>query len=161
MTQHLGKYRGKVENNQDPNGLGRVQVSVPSVLGDSRDSWAMPCVPYAGDGVGFFAIPPVGTNLWVEFEGGDPSHPIWTGCFWGDGEVPASPALAETKIFKTGVATITLDDTDGAGGITLETTNGMKLKIDSNGIEINNGQGASIKMSGSQISLNEGALEVT
>ena len=40
-----GKYRGKVENNVDPLQQGRVQVSVPAVLGDGRLSWAMPCVP--------------------------------------------------------------------------------------------------------------------
>ena len=34
-------------------------------------------------------IPPVGANVWVEFEGGDPDYPIWSGCFWGTGEVPA------------------------------------------------------------------------
>ena len=37
----------------------------------------------------------------MEFEGGDPDHPIWTGCFWGLGETPVVPALAETKVFKT------------------------------------------------------------
>ena len=161
MTQHFGKYRGKVENNVDSRNLGRVQVSVPAVLGDGRDSWATPCVPYAGDGVGWFAVPPVGANVWVEFEGGDPSHPIWTGCFWGDGETPASPAVAEKKVIQTDVGTITVNDTDGAGGITIETRDGMKLQIDSNGIELNNGQGASIKLSGNQVSINDGALEVT
>lgn len=64
----FGKYRGKVENNIDPMQLGRVQVKVPAVLGDGTMSWAMPCVPYAGSGVGFFAIPPNGANIWVEFE---------------------------------------------------------------------------------------------
>ena len=43
----------------------------------------------AGNGVGFFAIPPKGANVWVEFEGGDPDQPIWSGCFWGIGEAPA------------------------------------------------------------------------
>lgn len=68
--QFLGKHRGKVENNVDPLQLGRVQVSVPAVLGDGRLSWAMPCVPYAGSGVGLFAVAPVGANVWVEFEQG-------------------------------------------------------------------------------------------
>lgn len=77
--QFFGKYRGKVENNIDPMMMGRVQVSVPAVLGDGGLSWAMPCAPYAGSGVGFFAIPPTGANVWVEFEGGDPDYPIWSG----------------------------------------------------------------------------------
>jgi uncharacterized protein involved in type VI secretion and phage assembly len=160
MTQFFGKYRGKVANNVDPMQQGRIQVSVPAVLGSGSLSWAMPCVPYAGSQVGFFAIPPTGANVWVEFEGGDPDFPIWSGCFWGSGEVPASPAVAEMKVFKTDGATITLNDLPGAGGIKIETTTGMKIEITAAGIEINNRQGASLKMSGPQVSVNGGALEV-
>jgi uncharacterized protein involved in type VI secretion and phage assembly len=158
---YWGKYRGQVENNLDPENRGRMQVSVPEVLGEGQLSWAMPCAPYGGSGVGLFAIPPTGANVWVEFEGGDPDYPIWSGCFWGVGEAPASPALAQTKVFKTDVGSITLDDTPGAGGITIETVAGMKIAITSSGIEINNGQGASLKLSGPQVSVNDGALEVT
>lgn len=161
MSQFFGKYRGKVESNVDPLQLGRVQVSVPAVLGDGRMSWAMPCVPYAGSSVGFFAIPPGGANVWVEFEGGDPDYPIWSGCFWGTGEVPASPAVAEMKVLKTAVGTITINDLPGAGGITIETTTGAKIALSASGIEISNGQGATLKLSGPRISLNDGALEVT
>lgn len=42
----------------------------------------------AGDGVGMFFVPPEGTNVTIEFEGGDPDHPIWTGCFWDIGKTP-------------------------------------------------------------------------
>ena len=160
MTEFLSKYRGTVENNIDPMQLGRIQVSVPSVLGEGRMSWAMPCVPYAGPGVGFFAIPPTGANVWVEFEGGDIDYPIWSGCFWGIGEVPAMPAIAEMKILKTDMGTITINDLPGVGGITIETTTGMKIEITALGIEIYNGQGGSIKLTGPQVSINDGALDV-
>ena len=90
MSQFFGKYRGTVVNNIDPLQQGRVQVSVPAVLGDATLGWAMPCVAVRrARASGFFAVPPVGANVWVEFEGGDPDYPIWTGCFWGIGEVPA------------------------------------------------------------------------
>ncbi|VVB95199.1 Uncharacterised protein [uncultured archaeon] len=161
MKKFLGKFRGKVENNVDPMQLGRIQASVPAVLGEGKMSWAMPCVPYAGNGVGLFAIPPVGANVWVEFEGGDPDYPVWSGCFWGSGEVPAQPAVAEMKVLKTDTVTITVDDTPGACGITIETASGMKIVINTQEIEITNGQGGSIKLSGQQVSINSGALEVT
>jgi len=161
MTEFFGKYRGKVENNVDSMlQLGRIQVSVPDALGEGRMSWAMPCVPYAGSGVGFFAIPPVGANVWVEFERGNLDSPIWSGCFWGRGEVPAQPAVAEMKVLKTDVGTITLNDLQGTGGITIETTTGMKMEITAQGIEITNGQGASIKLEGPKVSINGSALEV-
>jgi uncharacterized protein involved in type VI secretion and phage assembly len=160
MTQFLGKYRGTVEANVDPRKMGRLQVSVPAVLGDSQLSWAMPCVPYAGPGVGFFAMPPVGANVWVEFEDGDQDYPIWSGCFWDEEDVPADPAVAEMKVLKTDVGTITIDDTTGAGSITIETNTGLKIVMDTSGIEINNGQGGKIALSGPQVAVNEGALEV-
>ena len=164
MKQYFGKYRGKVENNVDPMQMGRVQVSAPAVLGDGRMSWAMPCVPYAGPGVGFFAVPPVGANVWVEFEGGKPDYPIWSGCFWGTGETPAVPALAEVKVLKTRGVTLTMSDLPGAGGFTLEANppavaTPLKLVFDSSGIEIKNGA-ASVKLSPASVSLNNGALEV-
>jgi uncharacterized protein involved in type VI secretion and phage assembly len=161
VTQFFGKYRGKVANNVDPMQSGRIQVSVPSVLGEGQLSWAMPCTPYGGSQVGWFAIPPLDANVWVEFEEGNTDYPIWSGCFWGSGECPASPALAEMKVFKTDMATITINDLPGAGGIKIETGSGMKIEINAMGIEINNGQGASIKMNGPKISLNDQALEVT
>ncbi|MCB0039345.1 MAG: baseplate assembly protein [Caldilineaceae bacterium] len=139
---------------------GRIQVSCPAVLGDGSLSWAMPCAPFAGNGVGFFAIPPTGANVWVEFEGGDPDYPIWSGGFWGPGEAPASPALAEMKVLKTSTGTITINDLPGAGGITIETTTGMKISLTALGLEITNGQGAAIKLTGPQVSVNDGALEV-
>ena len=73
MKQFFGKYRGQVKNNIDPMQLGRIQVSVPRCSAMARSSWAMPCMPYAGPQVGFFALPPVGANVWVEFEAGDPN----------------------------------------------------------------------------------------
>ncbi len=160
MSEFFGKYRGKVQNNIDPMQMGRVQVSVPAVLGEGRSSWAMPCSPYAGSGVGFFTVPPVGANVWVEFEGGDPDYPILSGCFWGTGEVPAGPAVAEMKVLKTDAATITINDLPGAGGIKIETTAGMKIEISISGIEISNGMGASIKLEGPKVSVNGNALEV-
>jgi len=159
-SRYFGKYRGQVANNIDPMLQGRVQVSCAAVLGDGQMSWAMPCSPYGGNGVGFFMIPPVGANVWVEFEGGNIDYPIWSGCFWGVGEAPANPAVPMMKVIKTDTATITLNDLPGAGGISIETTTGMKIAISITGIEINDGMGGSIKMTGPQISINDGALEV-
>jgi uncharacterized protein involved in type VI secretion and phage assembly len=159
MNQFFGKYRGKVKNNADPLFMGRIQVSVPAIYGDRDMSWAMPCVPYAGSGVGFFAIPAEGANVWVEFEGGDTDHPIWTGCFWDEGGAPGKTATS--KVLKTSEFTLTIEDVQGATSVSLETSSGMKISIGVSEIEITNGQGGAIKLSGPQVSINDGALEVT
>jgi uncharacterized protein involved in type VI secretion and phage assembly len=156
----FGKFRGKVTDNRDPLMLGRVRAKVPDVFGDNESGWAMPALPYTGNGVGLFLIPPTDASVWIEFEHGDPEYPIWAGGFWAQGEVPASPAVAEMKVLKTDAATITINDLPGAGGVTIETQTGMKIKIDTSGIEIDNGMGGSIKLTGPQVSINSGALEV-
>jgi len=115
-----GKYRGKVEQNVDPKNQGRIQVSVRDVLGKGKLSWAMPCVPYAGPGVGFFSIPPKGASVWVEFEGGDQDAPIWTGCFWDTGEMPpVVPALPTMRAFKTDSVDLQIVELPGAGSLKL------------------------------------------
>lgn len=159
-----GKYRGKVSNNLDPMQLGRLQVTVPEVLGDGRLSWALPCVPFAGPGVGFFALPPVQANVWVEFEGGDPDHPIWSGCFWGPGQVPAKPAIPQMTVLKTLGVNLQLSDVPGGGGLTIEVNPPavaipLKLTFTSAGIEIRNGKN-SIKLTAVSVNVNDGALEV-
>jgi uncharacterized protein involved in type VI secretion and phage assembly len=164
VSEFFGKYRGKVENNVDPLQLGRVQVSVPAVLGDGRLSWAMPCVPFAGPSVGLFLIPPTGANLWVEFEAGDPDYPIWTGCFWGSGDVPASPSVEAMKVLKTDSITLTLSDLSGSGGVKIEVqppavSSALSLVLDSSGIELKNGS-SKITLSAASVSVNDGALQV-
>jgi hypothetical protein len=140
-TGCFGKYRGKVENTIDPMKLGRLQVSCPAILGEGSLSWALPSTPYAGPGVGLFLLPPVGANIWVEFEGGDPDYPIWSGCFWGTGQVPASPAMENIKMLKTEGVSITIDDMQNAGGLTMviespAVQNVISLKCDTNGVEL-------------------------
>jgi uncharacterized protein involved in type VI secretion and phage assembly len=155
-----GKFRGVVTDNRDPLMLGRVRARVQDVLGDNDSGWALPSLPYAGNGVGLFLVPPVDASVWIEFEHGDPDYPIWTGCFWSQGELPATPAVAEMKVLKTDAGTITINDLPGVGGITIETNAGMKIVINMQGIEINDGIGGKIKLIGPQVSINDGALEV-
>lgn len=160
MSTFHGKYRGSVANNVDPQQMGRLQVIVPAVLGEGSLSWAMPCVPFAGPGKGFFMLPPVGAKVWIEFEGGNPDYPIWAGCFWGLGEVPAAPAVEQMKVIKTDLATITLNDLPGVGGVTIELSTGAKIELKATGVEISNGQGGTILLQGPRVSVNNGALEV-
>lgn len=158
--QFYGKFRGVVSDNNDPSSLGRIRAKVPDVYGEEESGWAMPAVPYAGNQVGLFLIPPTNALVWIEFEHGDPDYPIWTGCFWAQSEVPVSPASADKKVLKTGAGTITLDDTQGSNSITIETSNNLKIKMDQQGIEISNGS-QKIMISSSSVSINNGALEVT
>jgi len=72
-----------VVDNLDPMQMGRIVAQVPDVLGETPSSWAMPCVPAAGIQAGCFFVPPIGSQVWMEFEQGNPDYPIWSGGFWG------------------------------------------------------------------------------
>jgi hypothetical protein len=165
--RYFGKYRGSVANNLDPQGQGRVQVKVPAVLGDIDQAWAMPCSPYAGPGVGLFMIPPVGANLWVEFEGGDPEYPIWSGGFWDINQAPMpapGPQQLAAKIIKTESVTLTLNDLPGLGGVTLEVSSPAvetpaKIEISSSGITISFAL-AKIELNATGVAINGNALQV-
>lgn len=131
------KYRGLVVDNQDPTGRGRLEVKVPAVMGD-EPVWALPCVPYAGDNAGSYMIPEPDTLVWVEFEAGDPSYPIWTGCFWPDGQAPQNnqglPAVPPIKIVRSEQGLIVslddarqvidVSDSSGSNVLTIEVTPG-------------------------------------
>lgn len=147
-TRLYGKYRGTVTDNVDPLGGNRIEASVPAVLGRTTH-WAMPCVPYAGPDIGFHALPPVGASVWIEFEGGDRDRPIWSGCFWSDGELP-DDANAETVLLRTPGATIRIED---GGTVEIETTGGTKLVITGTEITL---EAPSIKQSA-----NGGATELS
>ena len=73
----FGNYRGVVFDNNDPEKLGRIRVKVPQIFADIATGWAWP-KNTAGISI---EVPAVGQGVWVEFEGGDSSFPIWTGTF--------------------------------------------------------------------------------
>jgi len=142
MPPFYGKYRGKVQDNRDPQRQGRVKVVVPA-LAEGDLNWAMPCVPYAGPQEGFLMLPPVGANIWVEFEGGDPNYPIWTGGFWGDTTRERPPTDAtepKFKVLQTEKIVLIFDDQAGKFTAKLKakadkgTGQTMSLVMDDNGI---------------------------
>lgn len=159
LHRHYGKYRGTVTDLQDPKSIGRIKARVPEVLPDQDTGWATPAVAYSGDGVGLFAVPPVGAAVWVEFEAGDVSRPIWSGGWWGSNQVP-DKATPDVKVLKTASGhTITLDDTSGSEQVVITDKNGSKIVMDQSGIAITS-SGQSLKMTSSSVSINDGALEV-
>src|SRR5579863_7573454 len=166
-----GKYRGLVIENVDPEQIGRVLVQVPAVLGEIPGSWAMPCVPAAGIQSGCFIVPPIGSQVWVEFEQGDPDYPIWTGGFWGlVAEVPifatAPPAIppGQNIVLQTsGQNMVMVSDappTPLTGGIVLKSVSGAMIVVNKTGIYISNGQGATITLVGPAVDINIGGLTV-
>jgi uncharacterized protein involved in type VI secretion and phage assembly len=168
-----GKYRGTVVDNEDPALLGRLKLSVPSVLGpDVVTGWATPCAPYGGAAdQGFLFIPERDAGVWVEFEEGDLEFPIWVGTFWSkpdaDSQLPKPQADDGTeasevqdpptrKIIKTLKGhTIQFEDADDAEAILVrEGKQGHLITMNADGITI-------VDKSQNTILLSEDGIQIT
>ncbi|MEI6634492.1 MAG: phage baseplate assembly protein V [Chlamydiota bacterium] len=97
----FGLYRAVCADNNDPEKLGRIRMEHPLIWGPGMKNlspWAWPKnMPMAGghchrnaDGtvevqgdMGTFMVPEEGSPVWVEFEAGDPSYPVYSTGYWG------------------------------------------------------------------------------
>jgi uncharacterized protein involved in type VI secretion and phage assembly len=156
-VRHYGKYRGTVSDNQDPRDQGRIRAKVPEILADVDTGWALPCAPYAGDQTGVYTVPPVGAGVWIEFEAGEVSRPIWSGCWWPSNKLPndeaGSAATPDVKIARSeqglllalhdDTQTIALSDSNGSNILKIEVQQGIvtlkastKVVVDAPQIEL-------------------------
>ena len=182
-NRFFGKYRGIVAANNDTQALGRIQATLPAFQG-MLTNWALPCVPYAGQNVGFFAMPPIGASVWIEFEGGNPNYPVWSGCFWEVNDIPStlqslnSQDMSQVKFFKTDTITLILNDTQqNQGGVTLQVTSPavqtpITVTMDNNGVKIvcgvstalldpNNGITLTVNNNQTQVVLQQQSIQAT
>lgn len=160
-SRFYGKYRGIVRDTDDPEGLARLRAEVPEVLDTELSPWALPCTPYAGADQGWHAVPPVGAGVWIEFEGGDPSRPIWVGGWWARGDPPAdaqgTPAAPAQKTAKSGTGLMLVLD-DDAHTATLSDAQGRNLltiRVDAGEVKLL--AAAKVVVEAPQIELVEGA----
>lgn len=154
--RHYGKHRGFVADNDDPLNLGRLKATVPGLLGEAETGWALPAFPYGGASEqGFYAVPDVGAGVWVEFERGDLSYPIWTGTWFTAGAIPEG-AKPPKKVLKTKSGhKLVLDD--DAGTLELTDSNGNSITMDSSTIKVVAGSATRIVVEAPQIELVENA----
>lgn len=159
-----GIYPGKVENNIDPLNMARIMVSVADVGGSAQLSWAMPCLPVTGRGMGMFTVPPVGAAVWVMFVRGDADYPVWVGGFYANGDAPPlarqiPPSLDGITLQTTTGHGLRISDAPG-GGILIQTAGGAKVEVTDAGITISTGKGAELTLRGNTVDVNNGALTV-
>jgi hypothetical protein len=157
-TTYFGKYRGIVTDNADPEGRSRIRAEVPAVLGERTSQWAMPCVPFAGTGHGLALMPEPGDGVWIEFEAGNLNNPIWTGCWWADGQRP-EPSGARQRLLATSAGHQILIDED-ADEIALIHPGGARIVMASGGITLSAGQ-STIELTGSEVVINSGMAKIT
>jgi len=99
---YYSSYRGFVLDNNDPEGLGRIKVSVPSINpNDKLGSWAFPKNIWGGKDYGVQVLPLINDMVWVEYEHGNSLIPIWSHAGYALDERPSEFDKTTNYGFKT------------------------------------------------------------
>ena len=180
-----GVFPALVSDIKDPDGLGRVKVTLPwspDTAGGRYEVWARVATLMGGNNRGSWFIPDPNDEVLISFEGGDPRRPYVIGSLWnGKDSPPESMDGAGNNYLKVlrsrnGVK-ITLDDQDGQemfkvetpggqkitlkdgpGVVTIEDSNGNAIKLETSGITIN--AVAKVTVQASQVNVSAGMVSV-
>jgi uncharacterized protein involved in type VI secretion and phage assembly len=147
--RYYGKYRGAVVDNEDPQRRGRLRVRIPSVLGETETTWALPCLPYGGTpDVGLYLVPDVDARVWVEFEEGDIGHPLWVGTFWPSGAGGEATGDPQVRGLRTASGhELSFEDHAGAERTRLAHPAGALVTIDEQGtVTVADAAGATVTL---------------
>ena len=103
MTAFFGKYRGHGRRQRRPAcSAAGCRSRCPAVLGERPAELGRGRASRTpATRSGLFAVPPVGANVWVEFEAGDPDHPILGRLLLGAGPGPGRRACRRRRCSKT------------------------------------------------------------
>lgn len=163
----FGVFVGLVTDLRDPDGLGRVKVTLPwapDADGNRYDAWARVATLMAGRNRGSWFLPDVNDEVLVAFDGGDPRTPYVIGGLWNGTDTP--PASMDdagrnpTKMIRSrnGVK-VTLDDTDGTERCVIETPGGQKLTLSDGpgAVSIVDANGNAVKLETSGVTVTSSA----
>ena len=129
----FGLYRGVVRDVDDPEEKGRIRVEIHELLGSGKlTNWASYCAPFGGGGAGFFMLPRPGDGVWVMFERGEPTKPVWIGFWFNAEDARPEEAGKDVRVLrsKTGHH-IAFGDEDGKEFLEVKDKAGNVVRIDS------------------------------
>jgi len=157
-VRYNGIFEGQVIENRDPQGLGRVRVTVPGIIDRPGSAWAFPTGGVGGGTAkrGAFDVPPIGAAVYVFFLAGDVDKPRFFaghyGAPGGERETPTEAAKAldedgpegatQVKTWETEKFALVFDDRDQKSRFYIYTTSrGQELDGNALMIELDNEQG--------------------
>ena len=121
---------GRVVENADPLGLGRVRVQmVWQEAGSEKTPWIRLLQPHSGSGKGFYFVPEIGEEVLVGFQGGNAEKPYVIGTQY-NGKEKSGYADKENNIkavhTRSGNRLLLNDET---GDVSLESQKGQTIAI--------------------------------
>ena len=154
----FGVARGLVTDNRDPDGLGRVRVQL-AWQDQGSSFWARTAAPMSGSAYGAWFLPEVGDEVLVGAEHGDPALLYVLGMLWnGKAKPPAANEDGKNnlRLIKSRSGhQLLFDDTDGTHVLELKLADGKSVKLDKNGVAIDDAAGNTIviKSAASEIAI--------
>jgi uncharacterized protein involved in type VI secretion and phage assembly len=141
-----------VTQNRDPDGLGRVKLKFAWESEPRESDWARCAVPMAGKDRGTYFLPEVGDEVLVAFEREDMRFPYVLGALWNGQDKPPdnnNDGKNDRRVIKSRKGhTLTFDDGDQAS-VELRLQDGKHLKIDDQGLLLEDGTGNTVSIQSS------------
>ncbi|MDN7179629.1 phage baseplate assembly protein V [Caballeronia sp. SEWSISQ10-4 2] len=167
VQRYYGKYRGVVIQPVDPQTDGRIVASV-TVGGVPLQVVADACMAFGGPGMGLFAVPPTLSGVWIEFLEGDINKPVWSGCWWPEGQLQISLGMAAKLaslpiVMQSMAGNRLVINTVGPDCVVLETVAadlGPRIALSLTGIKLSFGPTVTIELSADGVSICGKALQV-
>jgi len=143
---------GLVTGVDDPRGLGRVRVELPT-HGTLESEWLQVLLPAAGPDKGIIALPDVGDRVLVQFLRGDPAQAVVLGGLYGPTEPPdagvADGRIGRYTLLTPGGQRLQLDDTKNA--VRLETGKNSDLRLSPGYARLHNNGGSFVELHGKRV----------
>jgi uncharacterized protein involved in type VI secretion and phage assembly len=167
LGRWYGVYPALVTDVKDPDGQGRVKVSLPwapDVAGAAYQAWARQATLMAGNGRGTWFVPEPGDEVLVGFEAGEPRRPYVLGALWnGADRAPESMDGAgrnNLRVIRSRSGhRLSFDDSTGHETLVVETPAGQRITLRDTppGVEITDTNGNTVKLEGAGITVTAAA----
>jgi uncharacterized protein involved in type VI secretion and phage assembly len=155
MTPVKGVVTGLVQSVDDPEGLGRVQLTFPKLdASEPVSNWARIAAPMAGVERGLWFMPEIGDEVLVAFENGDIRQPYVIGFLWNGQDPPPASDAAQRTVRTVSGHEILLDDTAGSEKIAIRFKgDAPSITLDANAIEIRFSDSSAITLSAAELKI--------
>ncbi len=124
---------GLVSSVDDPDKLGRVQVTFPWLSEDNRSTWARLATLHAGPGRGSYFLPEVDDEVLVAFNHGDPRDPYIIGFLWNGVDTPPNRDIPTPDVRRLRTKSghqLDFDDRSQKERIHLKSSQGHEVLLD-------------------------------
>lgn len=140
-----GVVVGIVAEMGDPESLGRIKVTFPSLDGETKSQWARIATPFASNAAGLFFQPEIDDEALVTFADGDMNKPYIVGFLWNGANLPPEDVPEKRTITTMAGHTLVFDDTEGEESITIMDKNSNTVLMNADGIEITTDNNMTLK----------------